>query len=215
MYKLIRFNIALLFYRKSKIPEPEPEPEPVKVKLILKGPHCWVDDATITSELSEDENEDNPEATNTAAVQDLQPNGNTERLNNTQNVDNTSKLKTVMKNSVNSTIKTQTNTTALKQTNQQAMKNAFENTLQKVQSQQNGVANVDINRAESFAKTQAVEKEGIRTTHEETGDDKKEHEIKLPPFICPSSEKKSRQAALKDWLAHTCFESGHRVAPIL
>lgn len=120
-----------------------------------------------------------------------------------------------MKNSVNSAIKPQISTTAMKQTNQQAMKNAFENALQKVQSQQNGVGNVDINHSESFAKTQAVENEGAKTTHEKSGCDEKEHEIKLPPFICPSSEKKSRQAALKDWLAHTCFESGHRVVPIV
>ena len=37
----------------------------------------------------------------------------------------------------------------------------------------------------------------------------------FPPFLCPSSEKKSREAAIKDWLAHTCFQTAHRGVPML
>ena len=37
----------------------------------------------------------------------------------------------------------------------------------------------------------------------------------LPPFICPSSEEKSRQEAIKEWLAKCCFDSASRCVPLL
>ena len=52
-------------------------------------------------------------------------------------------------------------------------------------------------------------------TNANTTDVEKEQEIKLPTYICPSSEKKSREAALKHWLSTTCFRSGHREIPIV
>ncbi|KAK6180199.1 hypothetical protein SNE40_012391 [Patella caerulea] len=45
-------------------------------------------------------------------------------------------------------------------------------------------------------------------------DDLKEQKIELPKFICPSSETKSRQTAIKDWLASTSFTCANRQIPL-
>lgn len=39
--------------------------------------------------------------------------------------------------------------------------------------------------------------------------------IELPKFLCPSSELKSKQAAIKDWLARTNFVYSSRCVPLL
>ncbi|ESP00541.1 hypothetical protein LOTGIDRAFT_157815 [Lottia gigantea] len=45
-------------------------------------------------------------------------------------------------------------------------------------------------------------------------EDVKERQIELPKFLCPSSEEKSRQVAIKDWLAGTCFTSARHQIPM-
>ena len=42
-----------------------------------------------------------------------------------------------------------------------------------------------------------------------------EPELVLPRFLCPSSETKSRQAALKHWLAHSSFQEAVRTVPMV
>ena len=42
-----------------------------------------------------------------------------------------------------------------------------------------------------------------------------EPELVLPRFMCPSSETKSRQAALKHWLAHSSFQEAVRTVPMV
>ncbi|KAL8572269.1 hypothetical protein ACOMHN_022505 [Nucella lapillus] len=49
---------------------------------------------------------------------------------------------------------------------------------------------------------------------EAVGDDE-EGEVVLPRFLCPSSESKSRQAAIKEWLAKTSFSSACRTVPLM
>ncbi|XP_067678674.1 uncharacterized protein [Haliotis asinina] len=47
------------------------------------------------------------------------------------------------------------------------------------------------------------------------GDFKDVPENVFPTFLCPSSEKKSRQTALKYWLANTCFSCADRRVPLV
>ena len=43
----------------------------------------------------------------------------------------------------------------------------------------------------------------------------REQKIELPNFICPSSEDKSRQSRIKDWLEKTTFTWASRAVPLL
>lgn len=167
-----------------------------------------MDDATVTSE-SEDEKGDVLDGNVITEDQQPQPDPVTERLNNTQKTNNASKTKTMMKAAVVYNTKPQLGT-ILKQPNQQAMKDAFENALENVQTKPNETVNNIVNSSsENVVKTETDDKKADELPEEV------EEVIRLPPFLCPSSERKSREAALKDWLAHTCFRSGHDVVPIL
>ena len=42
-----------------------------------------------------------------------------------------------------------------------------------------------------------------------------EEEVILPRFVCPSSETKSRQEAIKEWLAKTSFSTACRTLPLM
>jgi hypothetical protein len=42
-----------------------------------------------------------------------------------------------------------------------------------------------------------------------------EKELTLPEFKCPSSEEKSREYAIREWLKHTSFSIGDRNVPLL
>ncbi|XP_052257817.1 uncharacterized protein LOC127862654 isoform X2 [Dreissena polymorpha] len=207
-----------LSVRRGKQVEPEPEPEPVKVKLILKGPHCWVDDATVSSDQSErDELEiqdDVLQTENNETVKNVSAQG--QQKTQTANVVKAdpkaaanvvkadpkaaANLKTSSKNAAD--INKQT---ALAADSKQEMKNAFEKSLQ------------DLNAKEG----PDMVKENVVTNHSQiiqNGDIKQNEECLkhsliqtepvLPSFICPSSEKKSREAELKHWLASTCFRQG-------
>lgn len=194
--------------------EPEPEPEAINVKLVLKGPHCWVDDATITSDLSEDEGEDTVDRINCISGQSQQADIIADKQNSAQKPDNISKLKAFQKNIVTTNTKPLASPT-LKQTNQQAMKDAFDKTLQSVQSKPTDIINNDNNNEIINSQTQKLDNEVNNTDETNVMEEFTGNEILLPTFICPSSEKKSREAALKDWLAHTCFRTGIRSVPVL
>lgn len=46
-------------------------------------------------------------------------------------------------------------------------------------------------------------------------EEEEEPEPVLPRFLCPSSEKKSKQVAIKEWLAKTSFATACRTVPIM
>ncbi|XP_076462394.1 uncharacterized protein LOC143294795 isoform X2 [Babylonia areolata] len=46
-------------------------------------------------------------------------------------------------------------------------------------------------------------------------EEEEEEEAALPRFLCPSSESKSRQAALKEWLVKTSFSAACRTVPLM
>lgn len=198
-------QVKVVVEEEKKLPEPDPEPEPVKVKIVLKGPHCWVDDATITSESSVDIADDSPDGEKT---QPTQPEDNVDKSNG-QKQENNGKTKMLAKLAVNANNKS-LGGTFVKQTNNQTMKDAFEKAIQDVQSKPNDITD-NVNNAPD------VEQMGnlIVNADEKADHKEKEPEVVLPPFICPSSEKKSREAALKDWLAHTCFRSGYKGLPVV
>lgn len=211
-------------FRKGKnaIPEPEPEPEPVKVKLILKGPHCWVDDATVSSDQSDHENLDIPDVEAQPTADEFQPvEIPPEKVDPPKKADSkamgrrksaikktANEAKTVKNEEVVQIDKDKTEKEAIK-TEKDASKEAFENALKcaKTESKEidkpindtpvmNSQDVADVNRNETELPAE------------------KEESVQLPPFICPSSEKKSREFALKQWLA-TNFRSGHKEIPIL
>ncbi|XP_076440984.1 uncharacterized protein LOC143280236 [Babylonia areolata] len=62
---------------------------------------------------------------------------------------------------------------------------------------------------EAAALAAVMEGQGVGAEGEE------EEEAVLPRFLCPSSESKSRQAALKEWLAKTSFATACRTVPLM
>ena len=149
-----------LFHRKGRavLPEPEVVEEPPPPKLILKGPHCWVDDATVTS--SHPDSEDIEAADNDIA----NPSGELHSDSKQELATNPTNTKIVP---VKETVPT-------------------------------GVDIPDGVKCDHVQGTQEpVELNGVDDIHVEDTDSVDDN---LPPFICPSSEKKSREAAIKDWL---------------
>lgn len=135
--------------KKEKEPEPPPPPTPEpekeekkpEIKKPLKGPHCWVDDMTITSE---------PPIELTEGQQ---------------------------------------------------------NTGEETQCRLGSAKSNEI-------KAPAPEdKENLPLT--KNTDDVIEDHIELPKFLCPSSELKSKQAAIKDWLSRTNFTYSSRCVPLI
>jgi hypothetical protein len=59
------------------------------------------------------------------------------------------------------------------------------------------------------------DKENTPIISKEEDDVTAEEYIELPKFLCPSSELKSKQAAIKDWLARTNFNYSSRCVPLL
>ncbi|XP_052065989.1 uncharacterized protein LOC127705681 isoform X1 [Mytilus californianus] len=139
-------------------PPPQPEVKVIEtppVRKPLKGPKCWVDDATITSEK--------------------------EILNDDENISQTSKpgsptCKSPAKSNV-----------------------SFKN-----QGESPDIDNVQT-LPEPVKKEQCLVLEEVEQ-YIPNG---------LPSFICPSSEERSRQEAIKDWLAGCNFGSASRCVPLL
>ncbi|XP_052256529.1 uncharacterized protein LOC127861853 isoform X4 [Dreissena polymorpha] len=204
--------------RRGKQVEPEPEPEPVKVKLILKGPHCWVDDATVSSDQSERDEleiqEDVLQTENNATVKNVSAQG--QQKTQTANVVKAdpkaaanvvkadpkaaANLKTSSKNAADSNKQT-----ALAADSKQEMKNAFEKSLQDLNAKE-GPDMVKENLVTNHS--QIIQNGDIKQNEECLKHSLIQTEPVLPSFICPSSEKKSREAELKHWLASTCFRQG-------
>ena len=136
------------------------------MKIKLKGPHCWVDDATITSDISE-EDSDEIHATDTDHIKATETQQTTE----------------VGKNPL------------VKRSSQLGLQ-----THEKKEVQESDNKQIVENDAESD--TSIINLSEIS-------------QYNLPSFLCPSSERKSREAAIKDWLNHTCFRSGHKAVPIV
>lgn len=150
------FILFLLFFRSAKgkkkeepEPPPPPPPEPEKeekkpeVKKPLKGPHCWVDDMTITSEPVNEPGDD-------------------------------------------------------------TQQNAGEGTQSRLNSAKS-----------NERKTPGQEDKENLPVVITNADDVIEDHIELPKFLCPSSELKSKQAAIKDWLARTNFNHSSRCVPLI
>lgn len=142
----------------------------------------------------------------------MQNDPNAEKQNSAQKLDIASKTKALMKGAIAANTKPALST-ILKQPNQQAMKEAFDKALQKnVQSTTNAMdKNGDVNKQSP----ETNETNNGLTADKDKEDEQAKEEIILPPFLCPSSEKKSREAALKDWLSKTCFRSGHKPVPVV
>lgn len=148
--------LFLLFFRSAKgkkkeepepLPPPPPEPEKEEkkpeVKKPLKGPHCWVDDMTITSEPVNEPGDD-------------------------------------------------------------TQQNAGEGTQSRLNSAKS-----------NERKTPGQEDKENLPVVITNADDVIEDHIELPKFLCPSSELKSKQAAIKDWLARTNFNHSSRCVPLI
>lgn len=139
-------------------PPPQPDVKVVEappVRKPLKGPKCWVDDATITSEK--------------------------EIVNEEELASQTSKpgspvlCKTPTKPSVNFKSQVENPEVEIVQTLPEPVKKESSIVLEEIEQYvPNG----------------------------------------LPTFICPSSEEKSRQEAIKDWLAKCSFDSASRCVPL-
>lgn len=154
IFVIVYFN--LLFFRSAKgkkkeepEPPPPPPPEPEKeekkpeVKKPLKGPHCWVDDMTITSEPVNEPGDD-------------------------------------------------------------TQQNAGEGTQSRLNSA----------KSNERKPPGQEDKENLPVVIT-NADDVIEDHIELPKFLCPSSELKSKQAAIKDWLARTNFNHSSRCVPLI
>lgn len=124
-------------------PEPEKEEKKPEVKKPLKGPHCWVDDMTITSEPVNEPGDD-------------------------------------------------------------TQQNAGEGTQSRLNSAKS-----------NERKTPGQEDKENLPVVITNADDVIEDHIELPKFLCPSSELKSKQAAIKDWLARTNFNHSSRCVPLI
>ncbi|KAL3869752.1 hypothetical protein ACJMK2_042393 [Sinanodonta woodiana] len=135
-------------------PEQEPEVKPLEIKKPLRGPHCWVDDVSVTSELPT-----NPEV--------LDIDGTQVTLKGQESKADAQNECAVL-----------TDDKDVKGALQYEAKTRAETTL--------------VNLSES-----------------------KEEVIRLPDFICRTSERKSRDAAVKDWLASTNFRYANRCVPLL
>lgn len=190
-------------------PEPEPEPEPVKVKLILKGPHCWVDDATVSSDQSDHEDLDvQPEDDALQVAEDTESKDITTPVSKIESPSKTdtkqnSKRKSTLKNVVEE--KKEEMNAPVVQTDKVTSKEGLEKVLQPTDTDNKGKETENL----VSVVQPDIDLNGNDTSIEEN------YEVKLPSFICPSSERKSREAALKQWLASTCFRSGPREMPIL
>lgn len=210
-------HFLYLFYRKSKtvIPEPEPEPIPVKVKLVLKGPHCWVDDATVSSDQSDHEDLQIPEEP-PAPVEEPPPpppEPVPEKVETKNKKGKKGKGKSVLKNSKDKSKKEQSRENAKSEASNEVSKQPIEKVIEIAKTETVSQDKTVNNIAEPEVKP--ISDVNGNEFKEEVIEEEKEVEIKLPSFICPSSERKSREAALKNWLATTCFSSGHREIPIL
>ncbi|XP_052774225.1 uncharacterized protein LOC128212878 isoform X2 [Mya arenaria] len=198
--------------RRGKVVEPEPEPEPVKVKLVLKGPHCWVDDATVSSDQSDHEEIDNTDgdviASGDQVAKDIQQQNVAQKSENIAagNQKNVPKTSIVVEKPANN------------QNNSKLMKNAFEQALQNAKPdtceqtlKSNEIKNADTNVQSNTAQENVGSNDNVLN-----GVDEESESIpSLPDFICPSSERKSREAALKHWLATTQFSSGCSEIPVI
>ena len=137
--------------KKEKEPEapPPPPPEPVvvpkepKVKVVLKGPHCWVDDATVTSESDAGKTQTLDDVTNSGVVVQT----------DAQGTPSPSKVCVQIQDNVNP---------------------------------------------------------GVEQEYEENIEP-----IVLPKYLCPSSEKKSKEAAIKDWLFSSHFDYARGSIPLI
>ncbi|KAK3580993.1 hypothetical protein CHS0354_007027 [Potamilus streckersoni] len=134
-------------------PEQEPETKPMEMKKPLRGPHCWVDDVSVTSEVLT-----NPELLDVGGTQ--VPLKGQESEAEVQNE-------------------------CAVPTNDKDVKGNLQDEARK--------------RAETTLVNLSKIKEDIR----------------LPDFICRTSERKSRDTAVKDWLASTNFRYGNRSVPLL
>ncbi|XP_069126058.1 uncharacterized protein [Argopecten irradians] len=140
--------------KKEVEPPPPPPPEPVVVKppevrKPLRGPKCWVDDATVTSEC--DDNVDNDQTTGDG----IRP------------------------------------VSAAKSTT--TPDKPVADTIDNVEQQQCQTAHVVDSDTEYV-------------------DDGPSY---LPKFLCPSSIRKSKHAAVKEWLANTNFDHADRSVPLM
>lgn len=160
-YQTIHFRSPKGKKGKEKEQKPVTPPPQPEVKVIetppppkpLKGPKCWVDDATITSE------------------KDI--------LNDEENICNISQTS----KPGSPTGKTQT---------KHQVKIEIGET-ENIQTLPEPVKKMD---------TLVLEEVELVTTNG------------LPPYICPSSEERSRQEAIKDWLAKCSFDSANRCVPM-
>ncbi|KAL8583488.1 hypothetical protein ACOMHN_066239 [Nucella lapillus] len=69
-------------------------------------------------------------------------------------------------------------------------------------------------KAGGGVKTGEGDRVGLAREGELVVGDGEEEMVLLPRFMCPSSESKSRQAAIKEWLAKTSFASACRTVPL-
>ncbi|XP_021340362.1 uncharacterized protein LOC110441514 isoform X2 [Mizuhopecten yessoensis] len=144
--------------KKEAEPSPPPPPEPVvvkepEVKKPLRGPKCWVDDATVTSEC--DDKAENEQTTTTDGNRPV------------------SAAKSILEKRATDT--------------PEPINNAV---VQQDQAEHAALIDSDVEGAD-------------------------EGPSYLPKFLCPSSVRKSKHAAVKDWLATTNFSRADRSVPLL
>ena len=157
------------------------------MKVVLKGPKCWVDDATVTSEQSEEEHEEE--------VVEAEP---------------APQLKGVLKSVLN--MKQNTGMLAKVIASKEAHSGISKdlNRTGKGNNIKESVKEIP-KPAPETVEQEPVPQEPVKEDREL----EVEKPVSLPPFLCPSSERKSREAAIKDWLASCCFDSASSVVPLI
>ena len=176
--------------KEAEPPPPPPEPEPVakppEVRKPLKGPKCWVDDATISDESEKLDNDlvDKPDGVNTRPQSAVKTVTIQEKHNTVTNAN-----KPLSRMSSKANIKAEESATLIKQDS-----NVNQETVRGILS-----APKPEEEAQEEIELQSVISESIA----------------FPRYICPSSYRKSKNNAIKHWLHSTNFNCAEKNVPLL
>ncbi|XP_046585342.1 uncharacterized protein LOC124292316 [Haliotis rubra] len=179
---------------------------------MSERPKCWVDDVTISSDASQHSQED------------VEPVASTDNKSNTQRLPATptEATKTGPQKGLSSQIegskinrqKSSPNLIEGPKNTQKVTSNLVDGA--KLKRYGSGFINVNEQVGSETVNQGPGELDGdVEDAEKDISDFKDVPENVFPTFVCPSSEKKSRQTALKYWLANTCFSCADRRVPLV
>ncbi|XP_071119097.1 uncharacterized protein [Haliotis cracherodii] len=176
---------------------------------MSERPKCWVDDVTISSDASHHSQEDNepfPSTDNKPNTQKLPANPTEANKASTQKA-----LTSPPEGSKLNPQKSSPN-------HIEGMKNTQKTTFNLDDGSKllrTGSGFMTVNEKVGSDTLNKGPGEGEGDAEDADEDIKDIPENAFPAFLCPSSEKKSRQTALKYWLANTCFSCADRRVPLV